>query len=282
MKRAILFTVLLFVVGCGDQAPMSNYKIDSEVNHVIYGENNISLPNDSQKLQSDATVALVTKEDALKMKNGLSDRRVGEMYSVDEDLGFSLSDSYSYCSGVLVGRGQVLTAGHCFEERVCENTVVVFNYKNEVGKHLREFRECKSVIKKIDLIKGLDYAVIELNKSIRVNTPKISTKEVVVGQKLYALGSPLGVSQRSSAGWIRSIDNKLNIVTNLDVFEGNSGSPVFSQDSGELVGILSGGENDFTTDADGNEIMVRCSDTGCGGEIVIPIKKIIEDMVNQQ
>ncbi len=77
-----------------------------------------------------------------------------------------------------------------------------------------------------------------------LNTRNPSPKSLDLSQPVYALGHGLGVPMKLSFdGDIEHPPKKGWMGCNLDIFPGNSGSPVFHANTHELVGIISGPDN---------------------------------------
>ena len=97
-------------------------------------------------------------------------------------------------------------------------------------------------------------------------------------QKLFVIGHPGGITSVISDGaQVRSNQNLHFFQANLDTFEGNSGSPVFSEDTGVLEGILVRGENDWQYDRQAKCYRPRkCSNDQCRGEDVTRITSLSE------
>lgn len=272
----------LLLVGCGDNVSTSNFISDEVPNHIIYGEDSIKEMDLNLTAQSQVSVALMSKKNWELLRKKLPSLSVEETYSMDSSIVWKDQLSYSHCTGVVVSKDRVLTANHCLAEVSCEDTIVVFGYHKNSKKI--ESRSCAQLKNhRLDADAGVDYAILQLNKAVDIKPVEIQKTDIKVGSQLFVVGYPLGAWQKSSQGIVRTVVENGNLSTNLDVFSGNSGSPVFEKKSGNLVGLLIGGESDFELDQNsGQEIMKRCSEQDCGGEIVIPIKKIIEDMRNQQ
>ena len=106
---------------------------------------------------------------------------------------------------------------------------------------------CKKVHKEImDMRSGMDYAIIELDREVldrepvRLNRNSIARKN----DRLLIMGHPMGLPLKVASN-ARVIKNGKNFfATNLDSFQGNSGSPVFNLRSGEVEGILVRGKAD--------------------------------------
>jgi hypothetical protein len=93
---------------------------------------------------------------------------------------------------------------------------------------------------------GEDYAIIELDREVldrepvRLNLDSIARKD----DRLLIMGHPMGLPLKVASN-ARVIKNgKKFFATNLDSFQGNSGSPVFNVNTGEVEGILVRGKAD--------------------------------------
>ncbi len=174
------------------------------------------------------------------------------------------------CSGVLVGPDLLLTASHCVtEEADCQNLRWVFDFTNEREQIAAEnVFSCKEVIASSyqnDLKKHLDYALIKLDRPAIgkrvVNYRKSgqilpNTEVAVIG---HPSGLPLKIADNGKVALLTKTDIPLNakelvksimhdryvFKTNVDAFEGNSGSPVINMKTLELEGILIEGAEDF-------------------------------------
>lgn len=126
---------------------------------------------------------------------------------------------------------------------------------------------------------GLDYALVRLESEVNIPPATIVKKAPKEGDDVYALGYPIGSPKKKADGKIRKVVSEPELYnSNLDVYQGNSGSPVFSSKTHELIGIISTGEADFQDLDDPEEAKVKhCADDDCLGEIIVPIQKILAD-----
>lgn len=179
-----------------------------------------------------------------------------------KDQKFSDSRSLSYaCSGFLVAPDLLVTAGHCMvnvgetrneQEMYCGVYSWLFDYNTSVDGKVqleeipadRHYR-CKQIIYAVNDGQApfRDYALVQLDRPVEGRKPfKLSTEKLGVRTPLRMIGHPLGlpsVLSKSDRIFVNKADRG-SFITNLDAFEGNSGSGVFNAKN-EIVGILIGG-----------------------------------------
>ncbi|MAX66773.1 MAG: hypothetical protein CME66_07530 [Halobacteriovoraceae bacterium] len=212
------------------------------------------------------------------------------------------------CTGFLVAPDLLVTAGHCatamFKEArdektfECERNDWVFDYQiDKKGPlNLRKIPKeniysCKKVVyaryEELD-----DFAIIQLDRKVIGRKPlKLAAKKVKSKQGIFVLGHPTGLPLKyaDSANVFGVFDNFFS--TNLDTFGGNSGSPVFNQETLEVEGILVRGDTDYVVafKDDGTHCMKvnRCNgsrmnciedDPNITGEHVSLISKVVEKL----
>jgi len=200
---------------------------------------------------------------------------------------FSQQPTVANCSGFLVGKNKLVTAGHCIEgEYDCKNNSWVFDYKvdhptqGEVIVEKSKVYKCSRIIKQdLDSSNQMDYALIELEEEVtdrkflkvrKSGAPK-------VGDQLVVIGHPSGLPTKITAGAsVRSI-NDIFLVSDLDTYGGNSGSAVFNASTGVVEGILVRGAQDYTWDSgQGCRVSNVISQSGGRGEDVTLITNILE------
>jgi hypothetical protein len=200
--------------------------------------------------------------------------------------------SGSFCSGVLVGEDVVATAGHCIAEVAHTSSAVplretrfVFGYTandpQDPGRTLFDKQQIFSARELIDgkyLANGEDWALVRLDRTVprEIAEPvkKIRKTRIEDGTPIFVIGYPNGLPLKyASDAAVRRNDSETFFVANVDTFEGNSGSGIFSTATNELVGILTGGATDYhrSMTALCNEAYL-CPRQGCGGETVTRIE----------
>ncbi len=131
---------------------------------------------------------------------------------------------HSVCSGAFINAsGDILTAKHCTEgiESIDVQTFDAHIYTATVVKQSETH----------------DIALIHIDK---VNSPYFTLGMVVKrGEQVFALGSPLGITNTLSTGIVANLTGDLTLI-DCGVLPGNSGCPLFNKRE-ELVGLVTAG-----------------------------------------
>jgi len=170
------------------------------------------------------------------------------------------------CSGFLIARNKLVTAGHCMvTEQECSSNKWVFGFKEGMTQLKKEdVYSCKKIIaqKFIYSEKEVnDYAVIELDRPAHLRTPLAHRRfgHVFLNTPLLVIGHPLGLPMKITDGArvsrmnVNELERPFHswllreyyFTANLDAYAGNSGSPVFNKNTGKVEGILVQGAEDF-------------------------------------
>lgn len=188
-----------------------------------------------------------------------------------------------FCTGFLVQPDVVVTAGHCIASQLdCEKTSFVFDFGIYEGGSQAPTQISKSKVYSCKKLLGRalggntdpDWAVVQLDRLVcdRDALP-LSQRKASSGNPLVLIGHPSGLPTKVADGAnVRDLYTHF-FDANLDSYGGNSGSPVFNANTGEIFGILVRGEKDFV-DQGSCKVSNRCSNTGCFGEDVTYIEKV--------
>lgn len=172
------------------------------------------------------------------VKKDRADLSTSEIAKLNDDkvalIEVNVQNGKSQGSGVLVGNGLVLTNEHVING-MRSGTITLNNGKKY---------KIKGVVVKD---KTKDLALIKTNDKITgINSVKIgSYKSLAKGQKIVAIGSPLGLQNTVSEGIVSSfrVSNGVKLIQiSAPIDHGSSGGGLFNK-KGELVGITSSGYN---------------------------------------
>jgi V8-like Glu-specific endopeptidase len=194
------------------------------------------------------------------------------------------------CTGFLVAPNIVATAGHCMlTENDCAQFSWVKNYytygpiQQRFRKHKfaqNEVYQCEKIlITHRDYMTGSDFALVQLKSEV-VNSkplPLASALQSRIGDPISSYGFPTGIPMKIiEKGSIRDLPlGRPFLVSNLDTFQGNSGSPIFNQ-AQQVIGLLVRGDKDFVWREDGKcKLVHTCQDNECSGEEATYIDEIL-------
>lgn len=166
---------------------------------------------------------------------------------------FSEQNTLPDCSGFLVGKDILVTAGHCMDSKYdCSHYKWVFGFENDTEFLTKDqIYSCKSILSQRASYNFLgyakDYAVIQLDREVVDRKPlEFRTKgKIKRGTEVVLIGHPSGLPLKTSDDAKVSKTWGLTFMTNLDAFGGNSGSPVFNKKTGLVEGILIQGAQDY-------------------------------------
>lgn len=137
-------------------------------------------------------------------------------------------------SGVFISdKGHILTCAHLFNDFIEIKGINVISPNDDTVAG-----------RVVNVGKRVDLAVIKVD--FYKKTPKVKLadpRKLRVGQEVFAIGSPLGMSFSVTSGIIsalyRDLDDSYNVTqSDTAINQGNSGGPLFNL-KGELVGINS-------------------------------------------
>jgi uncharacterized protein (UPF0297 family) len=114
----------------------------------------------------------------------------------------------------------------------------------------------------------LDISIFQL-KAKKLHRPAMKLHlDSPLTEKVFAIGSPLGLPLKNSGlGQVRKKDD-IWAVASLDVFHGNSGSPIFNTQN-QAIGILVSGGPDFIFEGECKRNYVMTSDKSSIEHIVL-------------
>ncbi len=231
-----------------------------------------------------------------------------ERFSQDPTLAYS-------CTGFLVASDLIVTAGHCMvnvgesrneTETYCKAYSWLFDYNGSSDPEAipaENLYHCKQVVYAVreEHAPFRDFALVQLDRPVTGRAPYALARNSITGREaLSMIGHPFGTPAKLSRDAQVLLNNpeRQSFITNLNAFEGNSGSPVFNH-AHEVVGILIGGtpsESLLKDKARSCNRYNRCSEDGAnctvpdtgtsqfpgfqrtGSEVqrIIPVRELIE------
>lgn len=284
LANLLLLTILL--TACSPSANNQFPEFNKNEAVIYNGDSRAEVPLEGQ-IHNLAKATAVLFEDRKVETNtktniwSLRTTPLKEYYPLCEDENFLEQPSLGFCTGVLIAPDKVLTAGHCFNNHnECENTKLTFGWSltkaQQKDMPSSEVYNCQAIIaQKNSPSKGIDYAIIQLDRSVLNVKPVVIAKENThkKGDPLLSLSYPLGLPLKKDLGHVLEDNSDKNLFkVAVDTFSGSSGSPLFNS-QGELVGILSMGMEDILEDdiyrvqkEGGCVNFNRCANGVCFGE----------------
>ena len=155
------------------------------------------------------------------------------------------------CTGFLVKEDIIATAGHCADEKNVTELRIVFGFKMLGLSTPVTWIPNENIYKGVKIIhrvydpkgSGADWELIKLDRKVEGHSPvKLSKKAVYLNQPVYILGHPCGLPLKYASGaQVRGITDAC-FSADLNVYSGNSGSPVFDRKTHEVIGIVVRGD----------------------------------------
>jgi AraC-like DNA-binding protein len=152
------------------------------------------------------------------------------------------------CSGVLVGRDTIIIPPHFAYEKSIKELRFIFDLVMEDPVSPVEKIPLSNIYKAAAIIDrefapGIHWALVKLDRPVSGREAAIiSPRKIFEDQPLYVIGHPCGLPLKYAPG-----ANAAKIIgkyfrADLDVYSGGIGSPVFSAETHELIGAVSGGK----------------------------------------
>ena len=257
-KTIILLTLAQSAFATVKEVKKSKIVYGFDNRHEVYR----STP-ENQKL-ANSTAGMIENYKMVKVNEHfvLPPESLGNDYGLCKDERFQEQSNAMICSGFLVGKDLLVTAGHCISNQArCNEVSWVFDYKIESdSKRVNSMIPASKVYKCSKVIEAKfssegedyqDYALIQLDREVENRAPlKVRSKGKVSNfTRVKVIGHPSGLPTKITNG-AKIVENSSARVfkTNLDAFGGNSGSAVFNSATGEVEGILVLGVKDYIYD----------------------------------
>jgi V8-like Glu-specific endopeptidase len=159
------------------------------------------------------------------------------------------------CTGVLVKEDIIATAAHCANKKTVRDLRFVFGYHMSNPEKAVKYLHPDNIYKGKEII-GREYTgknaepewtLVKLDRKVEGQVPvALSREDIFYGQQAYVIGYPLGLPLKVAPGAQVCDISKTCFAATLDIYMGNSGSPVFCSETHEVIGIaIHGDTRDF-------------------------------------
>lgn len=195
---------------------------------------------------------------------------------------FALEPVLAGCTAFLVTPTMVATAGHCVEAVQAKNLLFIFDFSADDKTHIakEEFPDTDVVAGKVVVDWGVepsDWALIELEREVADRDPLVVDWDhpVAVDDEVYMIGHSAGLPLKIGRAKIIRTASR-SFVSDVDSLGGNSGSPIISFTTNNVVGILARSREGYV-DIGGCNILESCPSslfTDCDGEGCTKITEI--------
>lgn len=219
-------TISSDIVSCEWAEAFDGDRIALTVRPIKIGTDTITI---SSNKTNDKLFINITVTEKPKQKKALTAEEIYELCKKSTVEINAITDyGESIGSGFYIDKGMIVTNYHVIEGA---EKIIVKDYDEETV-------EIKTII---GFDKKLDLAILATDKE---NAPLvISQDKVAVGQDVYAIGSPFGLTATMTKGMVTSASRKLSdnnvdyIQIDAPVSKGNSGGPLINK-YGEVIGIV--------------------------------------------
>jgi len=208
------------------------------------------------KRNANCVAAIVFEKNLLDEKNGYSTLKVknyGTSFNLYGGEAFREQPVAAgrVCTGFLVKKDVIATAGHCACEKTVTDLRIVFGYQmldpytavNQVPNE-NIYKGVKIIHKVLNReVNKSDWALMQLDREVEGREAvTLSKDEIANEQPVYVMGYPSGLPLKYAPGAkVRGFDDSF-FIADLDTYMGSSGSPVFNADTHELIGIVVQGD----------------------------------------
>jgi len=164
------------------------------------------------------------------------------------------------CTGFLVAPDIIATAGSVFGNRRLSDYFFLFGFELTAPGAVKVIFHKGNIYKGVEIIEENNnretrssWALIKLDRKV-INRPivKLAEKKVSLNTPVYTIGHPIGLPLKFGEGVIVGESSYAFFSTSLDIYQGNSGNPVFNSETHEVVGLITHGDTaDFRWTEDG-------------------------------
>lgn len=267
--------------------PISKVIFDSDDRENVT-EDLIASESDQKLIDNQRATFIMVNKEALELSEDkqfytiryeYDNATMQEQFNLCEEEKFIKEKRLGFCSGIALDNKKALTSGRCVGSRDLSKIALVFNFRanadgtmpttipatnvvfprnlSAMGRKVQE--DIDQMVPPINTLgdyldRGIqDYAIFNLSEQAPFSVP------LTVGQKtrnsdIYTLAYPYGLPQKMGSGYVL-YEGKQGFITNINMFQGTSGAPIFEKATHKLIGIHSREVDkifpDFVTREDG-------------------------------
>jgi V8-like Glu-specific endopeptidase len=258
------------LTGCAaaDAAVDDGPELQEQSQAIIYGTDDRQdlYEVDDLKLREigrSSVAALIDKELVIRQAGGMvrvAPTTLKQMYGLCDGEPFENQPAAASCSGVLIDRDLLITAGHCVEDaKDCRSYAFVFDYAYRAEGELEALSAsdvygCRRLVARTFTDAGTDYAIVQLDRVPSGRSPvEIHRGPMPIGGRAEALGFTSGLPLKFDRGATVRESRAAQLdffALDADTFEGSSGSAILDENYA-LAGVLVRGGEDYIETADG-------------------------------
>ena len=169
---------------------------------------------------------------------------------------FGSQPTLGFCSGFLVGTDLIATAGHCLIGNITDTSFVFGFDMLDASTPVGTFDSSQvytgvEVVGRV-LAGGEDWMLVRVDRDVTapgaVVLPIRREGSPALSESVGVIGHPSGLPKKVAFGAtteVKDLSSPIFFEANLDTYGGNSGSPVFNQNTLIVEGILVRGQTDF-------------------------------------
>jgi AraC-like DNA-binding protein len=152
------------------------------------------------------------------------------------------------CTGILVGKNVIATAAHFSNGKNVADLCFVFDFIMQDPISPVEQIPQDNIYKGVEILERVhnpegDWMLVKLDRNVAGREVAVlSRRNIFYEQPVYVIGHPCGLPLKYAPGACVEEINDNYFRADLDVYSGNSGSPVFCAETHELIGIVSKGK----------------------------------------
>lgn len=213
--------------------------------------------------------------------------KMGENYGLCRDEPYWDQPSSCFCTAFLVDSNIVATAAHCIQYLPLDQIKFILGFELARREGLVDYKiQGRDVFTATEIVGGsesqsLDFVLLRLDRTASAQKVlKVATSPPALTDSVYAIGFPSGLPMKvAGIGDVTQMEGDTYFYSNIDTYEGNSGSPVFNSRTHEVVGILIEGDQDFENRGNCRKAK-DCYGRGCKGEKAISAVQILPFLEN--